>query len=76
MATELNIGIVVKLKSGGPLMTVTAHGKDAEGKPRVTCTWFDNDMNEKNGAFPVEALEPYTPPIPKRIAPTRVNRRI
>ena len=53
------IGDVVELKSGGPRMTVTGHGQDGNGNVRANCTWFDKDHNEKNGAFPPEALERY-----------------
>lgn len=50
------IGDTVQLKSGGPIMTVTGHGKDGNGNPRVNCTWFDKTDAEKNGAYPENAL--------------------
>jgi uncharacterized protein YodC (DUF2158 family) len=50
-------GDVVKLKSGGPAMTVTGQGSDGNGNPRTNCTWFGGDDTERNGAFPAEALQ-------------------
>jgi uncharacterized protein YodC (DUF2158 family) len=41
-------------------MTVTSTGADAEGRPRLTCTWFDKAGNEKTGAYYPEALQAYT----------------
>jgi uncharacterized protein YodC (DUF2158 family) len=55
----IEIGSVVQLKGGGPIMTVTAEGKDGEGKKRLTCTWFDKDGHEKTGGYPEAALEIY-----------------
>jgi uncharacterized protein YodC (DUF2158 family) len=46
-------GDVVQLKSGGPLMTVTAI--DHSG---VVCTWFDKN-NHKTATFPASTLELY-----------------
>jgi uncharacterized protein YodC (DUF2158 family) len=55
---DFQIGDVVKLKSGGPKMTVTGTGKDMSGKPTVGCTWFvQHDTKKETGAFPVEAVE-------------------
>jgi uncharacterized protein YodC (DUF2158 family) len=42
MAEQLKPGDVVKLKSGGPLMTV----KKREGDGRVWCEWFDGNQPE------------------------------
>jgi len=56
-------GDVVKLKSGGPAMTVVGEGNGADGHMRTNCTWFDNDDREQNGAFPPDALEPSSAPI-------------
>ena len=50
------IGDTVILKSGGPVMTVTAI--DNEGLV-VWCTWFDGD-DEKEESFPADALEAYS----------------
>lgn len=49
---ELKIGDVVKLKSGGPVMTVS----NIDNLPdEVDCTWFFNDK-KKYGAFDVRLL--------------------
>lgn len=51
---ELNLGDAVRLKSGGPLMTVIF----LEGN-LVNCTWFvDNILTE--AWFPSESLEMLT----------------
>lgn len=50
---DLKVGSVVKLKSGGPYMTVT----DLNGRGGVACTWFDKDKVEVKGyTFPTDAL--------------------
>lgn len=54
MAT-FNRGDVVKVKSGGPKMTV-AEEKVINGKARVFCEWFVDNKAEK-GTFAAEALE-------------------
>ena len=51
-----NIGDTVVLKSGGPVMTVTAI--DNEGLV-VWCTWFDGN-DEKEESFPADALEAHS----------------
>jgi uncharacterized protein YodC (DUF2158 family) len=56
---EFKLGDVVQLKGGSPIMTITAFGKDPDGKPRATCTWFDTTHNEKTGVYPLEALRIY-----------------
>lgn len=55
----LEIGSAVQLKGGGPIMTITGEGKDAQGKKRFTCTWFDKDDNEKTAVYPEAALAAY-----------------
>jgi uncharacterized protein YodC (DUF2158 family) len=55
------IGEVVKVKSGGPLMTVTGPNAFAGGKAVVSCIWFDG-TNPRAGAFPAETLELSTAP--------------
>jgi uncharacterized protein YodC (DUF2158 family) len=48
----MKIGDTVRLKSGGPLMTVSELLDNA----RVICTWFDN--NElKTATFPDDSVE-------------------
>ena len=61
--TSLAIGDVVRLKSGGPLMTVTAlHTDYPESSPdttedRIKCQWFDENRTSKMLRFPVAALQ-------------------
>ena len=52
-------GLVVQLKSGGPLMTVAGYGQDGNGNVRVNCTWFNDKQDERNGAYPEDAPEEY-----------------
>ena len=49
---QMSVGDVVKLKSGGPFMTVTC----GVGSSNVTCVWFANDGLHE-GYFPPKALE-------------------
>lgn len=48
---ELNIGDVVSLNSGGPLMTIKRRSENTE----VECQWF-NGQELKSGAFEVRSL--------------------
>jgi uncharacterized protein YodC (DUF2158 family) len=57
----LQIGEVVRLKSGGPAMTVIAVGARAE-PGMVECAWFDRDQTYARANFPPRALEPV--PLP------------
>jgi uncharacterized protein YodC (DUF2158 family) len=41
MAHEFKKGDVVKLKSGGPTMTVSNIGKDTHDQEKVWCVWFE-----------------------------------
>jgi uncharacterized protein YodC (DUF2158 family) len=61
------VGDVVQLKSGGPIMTVTAETKDLQGITRLLCAWFDKN-NEKSGVFPEGALEFYEGEVGPTIA--------
>lgn len=53
--TDFEVGMVVKLKSGGPEMTIKAFDWDAANNSyytdRVECTWFDKDDNLKIEKF-------------------------
>tara|TARA_R110002110_G_scaffold157158_1_gene352975 strand:+ start:148 stop:321 length:174 start_codon:yes stop_codon:yes gene_type:complete len=54
--SDNNKGDVVRLKSGGPQMTVTETEIKDSGGIRVWCSWFDKS-EVKQGVFPSEALE-------------------
>ena len=49
MATRFKVGDTVRLKSGGPLMTVSSLTTDFDGHPVVKTTWFDK--NDKDSAL-------------------------
>lgn len=51
------IGDTVRLRSGGPKMTVTAVGESL-GTPTVWCSWFVGTKEDK-GTFPPGALDKY-----------------
>jgi len=63
---EISISSVVKLKSGGPEMTVMAYGTKlkagavfatpVEDKEQVKCQWFDSSGTLQEGVFPVASL--------------------
>jgi uncharacterized protein YodC (DUF2158 family) len=50
------IGDVVRLKSGGALMTVSRLFKSPEGREMVQCTWHDKPR-EHRAAFVIDSLE-------------------
>jgi uncharacterized protein YodC (DUF2158 family) len=57
-APPLRTGDLVRVRSGGPLMTVTG----VEGD-QVKCSWTDWDGQFKSGSFPITVLgEPLTLP--------------
>ena len=51
--SKFRVGDVVKLKSGGLMMTVVASGTS----DYVGCTWFKSDGGGTSGNFPEEALD-------------------
>lgn len=55
---KFNTGDVVKLKSGGPKMTVVQVGELSEFDTRihVWCTWFD-EGKESTGCYPEDAVD-------------------
>lgn len=56
--TSFKIGTTVRLKSGGPVMTVTGVGTDTtKGHTVVWTSWFTKDDQEKTGHFPADAVE-------------------
>jgi uncharacterized protein YodC (DUF2158 family) len=51
------VGDVVRLKSGGPPMTVTSiESEESEAGHVVFCIWFNAKANEKSGHYPAAAL--------------------
>jgi uncharacterized protein YodC (DUF2158 family) len=56
--SEINIGDVVRLKSGGPSMTVKDKGDYSPlgPNPGVRCTWFDG-KNKKEDTFHEDTVE-------------------
>lgn len=53
---EIKPGDVVRLKSGGPAMTVRELANDTSGQLMVFCTWFV-DNKPQHDAFPPHALK-------------------
>jgi len=51
------VGDVVRLKSGGPAMTVTSlENGEREAGYVIFCIWFNEKGNEKSGHYPAAAL--------------------
>jgi uncharacterized protein YodC (DUF2158 family) len=59
MSSALSVGDVVKLKSGGPEMTVTSIGTAGSmiGLGTIECTWFEDGSKKKHGTFRIEMLQ-------------------
>ena len=55
MADTFSVGDVVRLKSGGPVMTVVYRDGDGD----IDCVWFDG-KEKKIGTFPPAAVETVT----------------
>lgn len=53
--SEIKAGDTVRLKSGGPLMTVT-HTAQQDGVLKIWVAWFDGNES-KSGFYPASALE-------------------
>ena len=69
MSSEFQKGEVVRLKSGGPNMTVENVGqRGMTGDPTVWCVWFDLERKRQRDTFTPEALEraPSSPPLSGR----------
>ncbi len=54
---EFKIGDTVKLKSGGPDMTVDGFHKAVGGDDEASCTWFDDNKEPQGRAFLPDTLE-------------------
>ena len=55
-AVIFKVGDVVRLKSGGAMMTVSKLFKSPDGREMVQCTWFDKPK-EHRAAFVIDSLE-------------------
>jgi uncharacterized protein YodC (DUF2158 family) len=72
MTHDFKKGDVVRLKSGGPRMTVAELGEGAiHGQSLVSCTWFDERNNPHSQAFDPDVLEI----APPRSSTVKVVRR-
>ena len=59
MAESFKVGDIVRLKSGGPSMTVTSFEDDTSGGTLVWCDWFDDKQTKQDARFPVDSLQAY-----------------
>lgn len=46
---KIRPGNIVRLKSGGPRMTVEDVGDDGEGTKSASCTWYNGGNSDENG---------------------------
>jgi uncharacterized protein YodC (DUF2158 family) len=62
MGNEFEVGDVVKLKSGGPDMTIGGIGKYGPGASHdsANCVWFEKTIR-KEGVFALATLKPAQP---------------
>ncbi len=56
---QFQAGDTVRLRSGGPLMTVLETRMDPDGQ-KIWTAWFDGAGKESRASFPAAALEPGT----------------
>ena len=71
---SFKVGDVVKLKSGGPLMTITGTSVGPDRPMLYTCSWIDKDNRPQVGSYPAEALIAASTPKPTRVMPS-VHRK-
>ena len=60
MADEIAQGSVVRLKSGGPAMTVTSDGerfREVDGTDDVIASWFNSNGMMQTSKFPRSTLQ-------------------
>jgi uncharacterized protein YodC (DUF2158 family) len=62
-SSQFTIGNIVKLKSGGPEMTVAEERNYSGVSVMMRCQWFDGKKLEQ-GEFPSNSLE-LVKPVPK-----------
>lgn len=56
MSGEIKIGDVIRLKSGGPRMTVSEVDEDSGGTMSVWCEWFDEKNVAQRGTFSLTSV--------------------
>jgi uncharacterized protein YodC (DUF2158 family) len=56
MENKFEIGDLVVLKSGGPIMTINS---DESTSGIIACIWFDDYRVKQEGYFKNKALRPY-----------------
>ena len=58
MSQTFDVGDVVRLKSGGPKMTIVREiaADRHRPEPNYTCEWFAKNETAKSGIFPGSAL--------------------
>jgi len=54
---RFSVGDTVRLKSGGPTMTMIELGEIDDPNPYVHCSWFKSSNEVTSQGFPVAALE-------------------
>jgi len=60
LAPMFKLGDVVRLKSGGPAMSVLAFGKrDSDGAATADCAWHDGNDGLETANFPLVCLRPH-----------------
>lgn len=58
MPEDIKTGDVVRLKSGGPKMTVTEVEYSEMAEQRlVYCVWFNEKNQQSSGSFPLPTVE-------------------
>ena len=50
------VGDTVRLKSGGPIMTITAVDRPYDTDLQAFCTWFKSDNGTTSQYFPLPAI--------------------
>ena len=58
MSNDLKPGDEVRLKSGGPIMTIAKIFSTDEGS-KAQCEWFDNNQKPQKQSFHLHSLESY-----------------